>query len=138
MSLYQKKFSFRGLVFSPSPQMERLCNLLNIKVVKNISRNEYGVPFVRGMLETMKKLVHADYYGYMNSDILLHPNVLNILPIIDTKYQLGILPPNFQLISRVLEIANLFYEYDFSTLRKVDILFTKYRYGLLRNPYSLV
>ena len=83
MSLYQKKFSFRGLVFSPSPQMERLCNLLNIKVVKNISRNEYGVPFVRGMLETMKKLVHADYYGYMNSDILLNPEVFNTIPIIN-------------------------------------------------------
>lgn len=115
-----------------------LCRRYNITYSEDITKNEYGLPIVSHFFTVMKEKMKARFYGYMNSDILLHPNVLSILPVIDTKYQLGVLPPNFQLISRVLEIANRFSEYDFSTLRKVDILFTKYQYGLLRNPYSLV
>lgn len=138
MSLYQKKFSFRGLVFSSSQQMERFCNLLNIKVVKNISRNEYGVPFVRGMLETMKKLVHADYYGYMNSDILLNPNVFNTIPIINDNIRQGNLPSSVELISQVKSLPPTFIPRE-NTYEEFSKYFHSVRKrGRLRGSYSAV
>ena len=138
MSLYQKKFSFRGLVFSSSPQMERFCNLLNIKVVKNISRNEYGVPFVRGMLETMKKLVHADYYGYMNSDILLNPEVFNTIPIINDNIRQGNLPSSVELISQVKAISYILTPQN-NTYEEFSKYFHSIRYrGRMRDIYSAV
>ena len=138
MSIYQKKFSFRGFVFSSSPQMERLCNLLNIKVVKNISRNEYGIPFVRNMLETMKKTVHADYYGYMNSDILLNPNVFNTIQIINENIRQGILPSSVELISQVKAISYILTLQN-NTYEEFSNYFHSIRNkGTLRDIYSAV
>ena len=41
--------------------------------------NEYNLPLVKSLLLTLRDCFSSDYYGYLNSDILLSPDVFYIL-----------------------------------------------------------
>lgn len=79
LSLYQHLYPFKALVVSSSPSIRLLCKKLNIETVSKVESNPYGLPYVRSLLEELKKHYDSDYYGYINSDILISPNIFFIL-----------------------------------------------------------
>ena len=79
LSYYQQNFPFRALVVSSSPAIQSLSEQLQIKVIPSVDTNEYNLPFVKSLLSTLRHFFTSDYYGYLNSDILLSPDVFYIL-----------------------------------------------------------
>lgn len=79
LSLYQNLYPFKTLVVSSSPSIILLCKKLSIKTISKVESNPYGLPYVRSLLEELKRQFDSDFYGYINSDILISPNVLLIL-----------------------------------------------------------
>lgn len=43
--------------------------------------NPYGMPLASYMFNRTKHLVEADYYGYINSDIVISPNIFEVLEL---------------------------------------------------------
>ena len=79
LSLYQRYFPFRTIMFTQSPLLISLCNKLSIQVVTKVERNQFGLPILRSMIQRSKHLFTADHYGYMNGDILFSPNLFDAL-----------------------------------------------------------
>lgn len=73
-SLYQQSHRFRGVVFSNSTPIIRYATSKGLFVVKECQRNEYGVPLYRSMMLALKRRFCSQYYGYINSDILIDPS----------------------------------------------------------------
>ena len=85
LALLQNSFSLHVVFFTASPVVIPLCNTLNIDVIPSymwdptlflISRSNFaGLPVVPELLKACKKLYSADFYGYVNSDILIAPSL---------------------------------------------------------------
>lgn len=125
MSLYQKEYSFKGIVFSSSPSIISFCEIMNITVIQRISRNEFGLPFVKDMLIELASRYRSEYYGYMNSDILLNPNVFNALERISKKMNTGIYPYPIGITSTVMDVKYNFSSNDFDTINNTRLLFKR-------------
>lgn len=138
MGLYQKEYSFRGVVFSKSPAIIHVADFYNLTVIKNVSCNTYGLPFFRSIFQQMRTKVNAQYYGYINSDILLHPRVFELLPIITTKMKNNLLSNRIELISRVKVTNVSLIERDFSSMNNLYNVFNRVRDGILRHEDSIV
>lgn len=133
MSTYQEQFNFKGVVFTQSKSVKKEALDYNLTVFTINSRNEYGIPLISSMLIIMKENINADYYGYMNSDILLNPKVFTLLK---NKQMLGI-ENNTLLVERVLEVGFPFSVTDFSTMKSINQVFSRnYTNTRLRNSLS--
>ena len=53
--------------------------LNNITTVKEIEVNEYGMPVLKAMIEQTRQIYDSDYVIYINSDILLNPNIFRVI-----------------------------------------------------------
>ena len=96
------------------------------------------MPVLSSFFMRMKSDIKARYYGYMNSDILLHPKVFNMLKLIDNKRKKKIIPNEIELSSRVKMISPIFNESDFASLDNLTVLFSDERPGKLRRYKSSV
>lgn len=126
------------MVFTSSPEITQLARYYNLTIIKSVLRNSYGMPFIRSIFQIMKGKISAMFYGYINSDILIHPRVFELLPIISTKMKNGILPSRVELISRVKMTDIQILEKDFSSLDRVYNVFNKTRESELRSELSIV
>lgn len=124
-------------MFTSSLVIKNLCHDYQIKTIQYHARNKYGMPFIKSILQILKKKIKSKYYGYINSDILLNPKVIYILPIIEKKYQQSIIPQNYQIVSRVKEDTRQFVNSNFTSLHKIQQLFITSE-GEIRNRFSLV
>ena len=79
LSYYQQHFPFKVLVVSSSHVIQSLSKELQIQVISSVETNEYNLPLVKSLLLTLRDYFSSDYYGYLNSDILLSPDVFYIL-----------------------------------------------------------
>ena len=55
------------------------------------SVNTYKLPFIGGMYEIASQMFESEYYGYINADILLSPNVFDILERCKLNAQAGLI-----------------------------------------------
>lgn len=133
MSLYQQNCNFIGVVFTKSNTILKEATKYNLTVFHTVERNEFDIPVVRSMLEVMRKNIHADYYGYMNSDILLNPRVFQLLRNSSDLF----IDSHSELVGRVLEVPFPFSLSDFSTIKRVEQVFSSnYTNTRIRNPLS--
>ena len=70
LSLYQKHFSFKAVMFSTSQDIQLYCEKYDIRVLSSFPVNRYGLPVLKNMLLLARSLYATHYVGYMNSDIL--------------------------------------------------------------------
>ena len=57
----------------------------------NYGVNKYGMPLASYMYNRTQILVEADYYGYINSDIIVSPNLFDILAKCDQLAKKGVI-----------------------------------------------
>lgn len=91
MCLFQREFNMHAMVFTRSKQIIAQAKQCGITVVQKfpfgppaaVRRrvNRFGMPFVRGMFVRAKQMFDSDYYGYINSDILLTFNLFDVLEL---------------------------------------------------------
>ena len=122
MSLYQNQYPFRGVVFTTSNTVIDFCKILNITHIIEYETNEYGLPIVRSMLQRMREIIDADYYGYMNSDILLNSKVFDALHVVSTAVKNGEITDRIELISQVKNVFPILIPTD-NTLNGFDSYF---------------
>lgn len=138
LSLYQKAFSFKGILFTDSPSLIQYAQMCNITVMTNVSRNKYRMPFFNSMMMRALNTYNASFYGYLNSDILVNPRVFSLLPTISEKLSNGEFPPILELASRVRMVNSFLQPDDFSSISKFINAMNKCPNCKLRTPYSFV
>lgn len=139
MHLYQQYYSFKGIVFTTSPIIIDYCNQHNLTVITTFERNQFNLPQVNSLFIEMVNRVNASFYGYMNSDILIHPNVFNLLPVIHTKIENGVLPTDVGLVSSVFESKTNYETNDFASCESLKSIFEKKKKkGHMRSIYAIV
>ena len=99
MSLYQREFHFKAVVFTHSKVIVREAHQFNITVVRSFpwaffpilisSLNPFGMPYVNSMFQIVASQFKSDYYGYINSDILFTFNLLDVLELCKKNAELG-------------------------------------------------
>lgn len=99
-AFFQKHFNFTGIMFSTSPSIIEMCQKMNVLVVNNYKSNEYGMPLIRDLFLQSYHLVNSDYYGYINSDIILSTSIFSFLSTVDVRIQNGTIPQNVILNDR--------------------------------------
>ena len=115
-----------------------MCIERNITYVNEYKSNEFGLPFVRGLLESTRKIYKSQYYGYMNSDILLNPKVFSALQMINANIKNGRISDSVELISQVKSIHQVMTPKSI-TLREFDCFFQSVsKNGKLRHRLSAV
>lgn len=138
LSLYQRAFSFKGVVFTDSPSLKRFAEIYNLTVMTDVARNEYRMPYFNSMMMRVFNTYNASFYGFLNSDILMNPRVFSLLPTISEKLRNGTFPPILELASRV-RVTNAFLQAgDFSSISKFRKAMNKCPNCGLRSYYSSV
>lgn len=93
-AFFQEHYNFTGIMFSTSPSIIEMCQKMNVLVVNHYQSNKYGMPLIRDLFLQSYHLVNSDYYGYINSDVVLSTSVFQFLSSIDIRVQNGTIPPN--------------------------------------------
>lgn len=105
--LFQRYFNFRAVVYTNSPLVTDLCNRLGIysegdyayPLLPDLmySVNPYNMPLIRYMYNRTMQMVSSDYYGYINSDIVMTPNIFEALDATEKLVQEGKIKPKVNL-----------------------------------------
>ena len=137
METYQKQFSFRGVLFTRCQELADFAQRHGLFVYNDGKENEFSMPFVNDMLIKMKERVKAEYYGFINSDILLNPKIFQVLYLLRRKVEIGIVKPNHSLLSQVIKLkveSNLI----FQNIATISSYFNKQNYKTVRNKHCIV
>ena len=138
MNYYYRKFGIRSVVLTESTEVVKRCIELNILTEPIQEVNPYGMPILRSMLLYIQEHYDVDQYIYINSDILLNPNVFNTIQIINENIRQGILPSSVELISQVKAISYILTLQN-NTYEEFSNYFHSIRNkGRLRDIYSAV
>ena len=81
LSFYQKHEAVRVIMFSKTPAIYRLCRQQGVEVEPDYRHNRYNLPVLRNMLLYAQSVYTSKYYAYINSDILISPDVFAALKI---------------------------------------------------------
>ena len=76
------------VIFTDDPYYLNLCQTFpSIRCISQFSTNKYGLPYIRSFMVSLDSLpgVHCAYQGYVNGDILLHPNLLTVLSLLRSQ-----------------------------------------------------
>lgn len=68
-------------MFSRHPYIINLCRSHDIVVESNYRRNRYDLPILRNLLLFAQSSFTSKYYAYINSDVLISPDVFEALRI---------------------------------------------------------
>lgn len=104
LSLYQRSFSCKGIVFSDSNTVKDFASQSDVMTMSNIVRNKYGLPIISSLFQRARSAVNGSFYGYINSDVVLNPRVFSLLPTITKLIDQGKLSPRLELASRIYKI----------------------------------
>lgn len=138
LSLYQRSFSCKGIIFSDSKAVTDFATSNNVMTVSNIVRNRYGMPIASSMFQRSRSLVNGSFYGYINSDVILNPRVIALLPNVRKLIKQRKLSPVLELGSRVRMIESSINTGDFSSIDRFKKALNSIGGGVLRNVNSAV
>ena len=107
--MYQKQFSFKGVLYTRCVPCIRFAQSLNIETVDQFPENARGHPFLFNMIARVKRRFKSRFYGYMDMRTLLNPAIFNVLESIeqDTAGYLSGHPFEIATSSFVLPINDL-------------------------------
>ena len=76
-------------MFSKTPSIAAICSLYDIENEPDYHHNRFNLPILRSLILYAREHYASKYYGYINSDILLSPDVFEALEITSQKTKLG-------------------------------------------------
>lgn len=87
MSVFMREYNIIPVVFSNSPVVRSFCKQVGITSYKTLRQNEYEYPYLKDMLLFSRNHYFADFYIYINSDILFSPSYFSILTSIKELFR---------------------------------------------------
>ncbi|KAK8813242.1 hypothetical protein WA158_002834 [Blastocystis sp. Blastoise] len=94
------RIDVKFLLFTNSKHWIKRAKKYHIEYSTNFTTNEYGTPFFFPMLEYIESHYISSFYGFLNGDILLHGNIVNILDTVLQDIQTGKLYPQIMITGR--------------------------------------
>ena len=76
LQFFKEEYGVLSIVFSNSSSVQKICHQKGILTNRLQEVNPYGLPILKSMLLFVKKHYPGYSYMYINSDILVNPNVL--------------------------------------------------------------
>lgn len=88
--LWLKNLKARGLpitvyIYTSSAAVTAKCAPFHFTIRPVQQRSRYGLPVLSSLLRDAQKISSDPYIGYINSDILLNPNIMSVLNFISSK-----------------------------------------------------
>ena len=132
-SILQQNNLIHTVVFTKSPAFIQLFNGTST-VITTYSVNKYGFPIVTNMFDVIRKSFNADYYGYLNFDIIIENNILSALNYLSSLVSHNVLSPKHELVGRVSPVDTSIVSESLSPSQFSSI----YNQKRIRNPSSSV
>ena len=102
-SILQQDQSIHTVVFTKSPAFIELFNGTST-VITSYLVNKFNFPIVTNMFDVIRHSFDADYYGYVNFDILIENNIIPALNYLSYLVSQHYLSPKHELVGRVAPI----------------------------------
>ena len=140
IELLTKHYNCYFILFSNSSSISDYFKRAKHITVTSYDKNEYGLPIIAKMFIRAKELVNGEYYGYLNSDILLHPSLFSILSYLRNLSHNELLPKDHEIAGRAYIAGIDQFPSSFSTIAGMEDFFMReMRNNLtLRGQYSSV
>lgn len=106
LSLFQREYSFRGVVFTSSPCIIRFCKHMNVTVIDHYLTNPYNMPLVRDLFQQAFHAFRADFYGYVNSDVIIDISIFSLLKDVQRRMDRKEFPRVVEVAGRVYDSRN--------------------------------
>ncbi|KAK8806982.1 hypothetical protein WA158_003741 [Blastocystis sp. Blastoise] len=74
------------IVFNNDPEWSDFCQSIGCIIVPEYRTNKFGTVFLNGLLKIISHDYHADFYGYVNSDIIIGRNLVEGLSYIQENW----------------------------------------------------
>ena len=107
LALMQRSYDFFPIIFTISKPLIQLAQYLNIGYYYGYDHNTFHMPLVNKMFEVAMRDVSADYYGIVNSDILLSDRIFLVLDQVDAMVEEGTVSPIRALAGVVHDAASV-------------------------------
>lgn len=123
IDVYCRHYNFRPIIFTTTPELVAVYNRTCATVIQKFAVNRFNIPIITNMFSIAKKMFSADYYGYVNADILIQNNIFFVLNYLKEQSKRGVICKQHELAGRVYEVDYPFFPYNFTTLDEVDTFF---------------
>ena len=77
LALYKRSKGIDSVIFTDSPQIAAFVNEMGLLSMPISHKNEFGLPVLKHLLLDAKRAYDAEYYIYINSDILINPYIFH-------------------------------------------------------------
>lgn len=121
--VYCNYYNFHPVIFTTTPELIELYSRTCASVIKDFPTNKYNLPIITEMFSAVFQRFDADYYGYVNADILLENNVFEVLHFIKQQVKLGVVKPQHELAGRVYEKDYPSFPYSFTSFSQMETFF---------------
>ena len=85
LQFFKEEYGIKSIVFSNSSSVQEICHQKGILTNPLQEVNPFGLPILKSMLLFVKKHYPGYSYMYINSDILVNPNVLVLSHYLQNK-----------------------------------------------------
>lgn len=139
MDVYIGEFNVHCIFYTRNDTIATMFNRTGYTISGSYQCNPYGVPYINSLLQGAKHF-NANYYAYINSDILIDPEMFSVLSFMQREMMKGSVPIAHEIAGRVTQFDRNNMPFLFSNLREVTEYYNAYnmRFGVLRNTYSAV
>ena len=79
LGIYVKYLGIKAVVFTNNTEVKTLCNYMKVSTAPVPEVNVYGMPVLRSMVSTARQYYSNDYVMYINSDILINPDLFSAI-----------------------------------------------------------
>ncbi|OAO17167.1 hypothetical protein AV274_1106 [Blastocystis sp. ATCC 50177/Nand II] len=107
LDLFQRSYSFRAIIYTNDPVIVSVCNALHIMTDGNYEVNVHNMPIMRYMFVRSQQLLQSHYYGYINSDIVVAPNLFDVLKSCKKLVEKKKIKPRHEIASIVWDVFRL-------------------------------
>ena len=81
-----RSINVNSIVFTTNADVIQFCNALNVTSLKVSEVNKYGIPTLKGLVEDARKMYKSSYVMYINSDILVNPDIFYLISHFEKIY----------------------------------------------------
>ena len=139
-NVYSAHYRLHCVVFSNNTDVISLFQRSSCSILRNYARNPYGLPIITSLYSIVGSRYSAKYYGYVNADILMTPELFSVLDFLDAKARSNSIPEAHELACRVTPMHLGVLPPLHSSIASVNAFFNvaKRKATKLRNPNSAV
>lgn len=139
MDVYIREFNVHCLFYTRNDTIAIMFNRTGYSISRDYQCNIYGVPYINSLLQGAKHF-NAHYYAYINSDILIDPEMFSVLSYMQREMKKGSVPIAHEIAGRVTQFDSNHMPFLFSNLSEIVYYYDTYnmRFNALRNRFSAV